>query len=59
MESKPLQAQRYLVSAQKDDDMKKLALGAKVQRALDRRYTGQDAVFKAKVMSEKSVRTST
>lgn len=48
LDSKRLQEQRYSVSEEKTDDMSKLALGAKVQRALDRRYSGQDAEWRPK-----------
>ncbi|KAI9685937.1 MAG: hypothetical protein M1820_010723 [Bogoriella megaspora] len=59
LEDKRLQQQRYVPSAQKDGDMSKLALGAKVERALGRRMTGQDATFRprTKVLSEKIVET--
>lgn len=40
---------------QKTDDMSKLALGAKLDRALARRMSGQDAVFRPKVLEEKNV----
>lgn len=43
-----LDKQRYVQSAEKTDDFSKLALGAKLQRALDRRMTGQDAVMRPK-----------
>lgn len=55
LENKCMQEQRYAVSPQKEGDMSKLALEAKVQRALDRRYTSQDAVLKPKILSEKSI----
>jgi len=45
LEDKRLQQQRYIVSTEKNEDMSKLALGAKLERALGRRMTGQDAVF--------------
>lgn len=48
LESKRLQDQRYTPSTEKHDDMSKLALGAKVQKALDRRYSSQDAEYKPK-----------
>lgn len=48
LESKRLQDQRYAPSSEKDDTMDKLALAAKVQRAVDRRYSSQDAVHKAR-----------
>jgi len=43
-----LQDQRYIVSEDKKEDMSKLALGAKLDRALGRRMVGQDASFSAK-----------
>jgi hypothetical protein len=45
LEDKRLQEQRYVVTPEKNEDMSKLALGAKLERALGRRMTGQDAVF--------------
>jgi hypothetical protein len=56
-----LQNQRYIVSDEKKDQISKLALGAKLERALGRRMVGQDASFspkKGKVirgLSEKEV----
>lgn len=35
--------------------MAKVALGAKLDRALERRLTGQDAVFRPKVLNEKQL----
>ena len=58
MESKRLQDQRYTPSVEKDDDMSKLALGAKVQKALDRRLTSQDAEYKPKSKSKNSEKSS-
>lgn len=56
LENKPLQMQRFIPSETKTDDMSKLALGAKVERALGRRMTSQDAVMrKVKPLSEKSI----
>ena len=46
LEDKRLAQQRYAPSREKSDDLSKLALGAKVERALGRRMTGQDAVMK-------------
>jgi vancomycin resistance protein YoaR len=43
-----LERQRYVASAQKTDDLSKLALGAKLDRALGRRMTAQDAVMRVK-----------
>ncbi|KAF2192521.1 hypothetical protein K469DRAFT_717061 [Zopfia rhizophila CBS 207.26] len=48
LEDKRLASQRYMLSSEKNEDMSKLALGAKLERALGRRMTGQDAVFRPK-----------
>lgn len=55
MENKALTSQRVLLSDEKTDAMSKLALGAKLERALDRRMSGQDAVMRprGKSMNEK------
>lgn len=55
LEDKRLVQQRYMLTSEKTDDMSKLALGAKLDRALARRMSGQDAVFRPKVLSEKNV----
>ncbi|CEN60165.1 hypothetical protein BJX68DRAFT_241567 [Aspergillus pseudodeflectus] len=56
LENKPLQKQRFVPSAEKTDNLSKLALGAKVERALGRRMTSQDAVMRKKpALSEKTV----
>lgn len=49
LENKPLTQQRFVPSAEKTDNLNKLALGAKVERALGRRMTGQDAVMRKPV----------
>lgn len=59
LENKHLQQQRFVPSPQKTDDLSKLALGAKVERALGRRMTDQDAVMtvrkqKIGILSEKT-----
>ena len=46
LENKPLQQQRFNPSTEKSDTLSKLALGAKVERALGRRMSSQDAVMK-------------
>ncbi|KHN97294.1 uncharacterized protein MAM_04891 [Metarhizium album ARSEF 1941] len=46
MENKALSLQRVMLSDEKTDNMSKLALGAKLDRALDRRMSGQDAVMR-------------
>lgn len=48
MQDERLDKQRYVMSNNKTDEVSKLALGAKVERALARRMTGQDATFKPK-----------
>ncbi|KAF2197824.1 hypothetical protein GQ43DRAFT_189276 [Delitschia confertaspora ATCC 74209] len=54
LEDKRLTQQRYTLSEGKSADMSKVALGAKLERALGRRMTGQDAVFRPKaIISEK------
>ncbi|KAB2107241.1 hypothetical protein AG0111_0g4364 [Alternaria gaisen] len=53
LEDKRLVQQRYALTNEKTDDMSKLALGAKLDRALARRMSGQDAVFRPKGVSEK------
>ena len=44
--NKKLASQRFVPSAQKSEDLSKLALGAKLERALSRRMGGQDAVMR-------------
>jgi hypothetical protein len=53
LEIKRLQQQRFIPSQEKSESLSKLALGAKLERALGRRMTGQDAVLRPKIMSEK------
>ncbi|KAI9374526.1 hypothetical protein BJX61DRAFT_284570 [Aspergillus egyptiacus] len=56
LENKPLQKQRFVPSEEKTDNLSKLALGAKVERALGRRMTSQDAVMRVKpALNEKAV----
>lgn len=54
LENKPLQKQRFVPTAEKTESLDKLAIGAKMERALGRRMTGQDAVMRKPVMSEKA-----
>lgn len=62
LENKKLASQRFVPSAEKSGELSKLALGAKLERALGRRLGGQDAVMRKKgtkasgepEMSEKS-----
>ena len=48
LENKRLQDQRYVPSSEKDELMDKLALAGKVSKALDRRYSSQDAEWRPK-----------
>lgn len=59
LENKPLQAQRFVPTAEKAENLNKLALGAKVERALGRRMTGQDAVMRKPVLNEKAAAPTT
>ncbi|KAH7119978.1 hypothetical protein B0J11DRAFT_440104 [Dendryphion nanum] len=56
LQDKRLHAQRYDLPSEKKNDLDKLALGAKLERALGRRMSGQDAVFRPKVLNEKDVK---
>ncbi|KAF2747512.1 hypothetical protein M011DRAFT_467575 [Sporormia fimetaria CBS 119925] len=53
LEDKRLSRQRYTPTEEQNDNLNKLALGAKLDRALSRRMSGQDAVFRPKVIKEK------
>jgi hypothetical protein len=61
LENKKLTNQRFVPSLEKSENLNKLALGAKLERALDRRMSSQDAVMRKKpkkkleVENEKSV----
>lgn len=48
MQDERLDKQRYVMSGNKSEEVSKLALGAKVERALARRMVGQDATFRVK-----------
>jgi len=48
MEDRRLMNQRFVPSEQKSETISKLALGAKLERALRRRMDKQDAVFVAR-----------
>ncbi|OAP63267.1 hypothetical protein AYL99_02494 [Fonsecaea erecta] len=48
LENKRLSQQRFVPSQKKTDDLSKLSLGAKVERALGRRMSDQDAVLRVK-----------
>jgi len=49
LENKKLGQQRYVPSSEKSENLSKLALGAKLERALGRRMGGQDAVMRKRV----------
>jgi hypothetical protein len=46
MENKALMKQRVVLTEEKMTNLSKLALGAKLDRALDRRMSSQDAIMK-------------
>ncbi|EEQ86479.2 uncharacterized protein BDCG_01599 [Blastomyces dermatitidis ER-3] len=46
LENKPLTKQRFVPTPEKTDNLNKLALGAKVERALGRRMSSQDAIMR-------------
>jgi len=48
LDNKKLQSQRYVLTQERSEDLSKLALGAKLDRALGRRMGGQDAVMRKK-----------
>lgn len=48
LDNKKLQSQRFVPSQEKSENLSKLALGAKLERALGRRMGGQDAVMRVK-----------
>ncbi len=46
LQDKKLEQQRFVPTQEKTENLSKLALGAKLERALDRRMAGQDAVMR-------------
>ncbi|KYK57172.1 hypothetical protein DCS_04179 [Drechmeria coniospora] len=52
MENKALSSQRVMLSDEQSDNLSKLALGAKLERALERRMSGQDAVMRPRPRSK-------
>jgi hypothetical protein len=46
LENKKLENQRFVPTQEKTENLSKLALGAKLERALGRRMGGQDAVMR-------------
>lgn len=59
LENKRLQQQRFIPTAEKTESLDKLALGAKMDRALGRRMTGQDAVMRKPLNEKAAAETST
>ncbi|KGO75802.1 hypothetical protein PITC_033860 [Penicillium italicum] len=57
LENKPLNKQRFVPTEEKSNYLNKLALGAKVERALGRRMTSQDAVMREPLSEKTEVRT--
>ena len=56
LNDKKLASQRFMPSKEKSENLSKLALGAKLERALDRRLGGQDAEMRKKQpVSEKAL----
>lgn len=51
MENKALSSQRVMLSDEKTDRLSQLALGAKLERALERRMSSQDAVMRPRPKS--------
>lgn len=49
-----LEEQRFVPSGQKTDEISTNALGAKLERALERRMSGQDAELKTTALNEKA-----
>ncbi|KAI9645991.1 hypothetical protein NHQ30_005429 [Ciborinia camelliae] len=59
LQNKKLESQRCDLTTEKRDNMGKLALGAKLERALGRRMGGQDAVMRKKSPSQSSTDSPT
>ncbi|QSZ35023.1 hypothetical protein DSL72_007885 [Monilinia vaccinii-corymbosi] len=59
LHNKQLESQRCDLTTEKRDNMGKLALGAKLERALSRRMGSQDAVMRKKSPSQSSVGSPT
>lgn len=55
LENKTLQQQRFVPTSEKSESLKALALGAKLDRALGRRMSGQDAVMRKPMLNEKTI----
>jgi len=57
LDNKYLQEQRFVPTQKKTDDLSKLSLGAKVERALTRRMTNQDYVPRVKRPAAKQIQS--
>jgi len=55
LENKKLNSQRFVLTQERSENLSKLALGAKLERALGRRMGSQDAVMKKKVVRSNSI----
>jgi len=55
LENKKLMSQRFVLNEERSEEFRKLALGAKLERALGRRMGGQDAVMRKKNVSVSSI----
>lgn len=58
MENRALTSQRVMLNEEKADNFRKLALGAKLDRALGRRMTSQDAVMRPRKHKAASTTTT-
>ncbi|KAM0136744.1 hypothetical protein ACHAP3_004493 [Botrytis cinerea] len=59
LHNKKLESQRCDLTTEKRDNMGKLALGAKLERALGRRMGSQDAIMRKKSPSQSSAESPT
>lgn len=59
MDNQALSQQRVFLNEDQSERMKKLALGAKLERALDRRMSSQDAVMRKRTTSTVSQKSMT
>jgi hypothetical protein len=55
LENKKLTSQRFVLTQERSENLSKLALGAKLERALGRRMGGQDAVMRKKVARSSNI----
>ena len=55
LENPKLSSQRFVLSQERSENLSKLALGAKLERALGRRMNSQDAVMREKVVRSDTI----